>query len=477
MCGSMEIDGYAFCLGLKSLKLSYTSSPELQTLPSITYLIERAGLRSKYTTDLPKRFSLNIRSLAELIDMFHTRKASDVHDKVYALLGMSSDDPDEAGLQPDYKVSWKELFQKLVKFVLSKDVSVETDHTQRAVIKSRGCILGEVSSVWSDDTQNVNITFTSKNAAWYLGDKMEWTLQASAKSIRKRDIIYLLQGAPKPTIIRLCKDHFAIAVIAVTPLKDSGSFQQLELSKSTTHFPRDFLLVWDWEQHLGESQGLEESNNRVCLDKATRTWNIALILGDLGEYEKAEKRLREAIEGYKTAFGEEHLYTLKSQYGLTPLSWAAGNGYDVIVSLLLAKDGVDPDLKDSQYSQTSLSWAAERGHEAVVKQLLKTGKVEVDSKDKDNRTPLLKAAKNGHEAIVKLLLKTGKVEVDLKDKDSRTPLLWAAKNGHEAVVQLLQLSTECDEPSLLTPGESPLPISCNRCSGWHREKEVVLLKI
>ena len=99
ICGSVEIDGYAFCLGLKSLKLTYTTSPELQTLPSVTYLIERAGLRSKYTTNLPERFSLNIRCLAELIDMFHTRKASDVHDKVYALLGMSSDDPGKAGLR------------------------------------------------------------------------------------------------------------------------------------------------------------------------------------------------------------------------------------------------------------------------------------------------------------------------------------------------------------------------------------------
>jgi hypothetical protein len=278
MCGSIEIDGYVFCLGLKSLRLSYTASPELQTLPSVIYLIERAGLRSKYT----KTFSLNIRWLAGLIDMFHTRKASEVHDKVYALLGMSSDDPNKAGLRPDYEISWKELFQKLVKFVLGKDISVETsDCTQRAVIKSKGYILGQVSSVRSDDRQNVNLIFTSKNSAWCLGDKMEWTLQASARSIREHDIICLLQGASKPTIIRLCKDHFDIVVIAVTPLKKSRSFKQRELSKSKTFLPRDFLLVWDWEQLLEESKDREESNNWVSLDKATRIWNVALILGDL----------------------------------------------------------------------------------------------------------------------------------------------------------------------------------------------------
>ena len=73
-------------------------------------------------------------------------------------------------------------------------------------------------------------------------------------------------------------------------------------------------------------------------------------------------------------------------------------------------------MKDTQYSQTPLSWAAEQGHEAVVKLLLETDKVKVDSKDKNGQTPLLRAARRGHEAVVKLLLKTGKVEVDSKDR-------------------------------------------------------------
>ena len=172
MCGSTEIDGYAFCLGVKSLKLSYAASLKLHSLPSVTYLIERAGLRSKYIANSPKRFSLEIRSLAELIDMFHTREASDIRDKVYALLGISSDDPSEAGLRPDYTASWRELFQQLVKFVLSKDISVDTsDDSRMAVIKTKGCILGRVSLVRSDDRQNVKITST--NTAWSLGVEEE----------------------------------------------------------------------------------------------------------------------------------------------------------------------------------------------------------------------------------------------------------------------------------------------------------------
>ena len=473
ICGPIEIDGYAFCLGLKLLDLPYTASPELHSVPSLIYLIERAGLRPKYTANSLGRFSLEIRYLAELIDMFHTRKATDVRDKVYALLGMSSDNSSEINLQPDYNVSWKELFQQVVKLILGKDVSVETsDHSQRAMINSKGYILGQVSSVKRDDRQS--ITITSKNTARYLGHKMEWTLQASAKSIQEGDIVCLLQGALKPTIIRLHRGHFAIIVIAATPLNENGSFGQLEFSSSITYFPREVPLVWDWEKHTGESQEGEEyetltkTNSRVLgplkeeftgySDKATRIWNVALVLGDVQEYRKAEKRLREAVDGYETAFREEDQYILKSQYSQTQLWWAAGKGHEAVVKLLLKTGKIYIDSKDG-IGRTPLSWAAEGGHEAVVKLLLETSKVDADSRDQFwGRTPLSWAAGGGHKAVVKLLLETSKVNINSRDNSysRRTPLLWAAEGGHEAVVELLLETGKVDADSKDGIGQTPL---------------------
>ena len=52
---------------------------------------------------------------------------------------------------------------------------------------------------------------------------------------------------------------------------------------------------------------------------------------------------------------------------------AAANGHEVVVKLLLKKEGVDQDSKDAFYGRTPLWRAAANGHEAVVKLLVEKG--------------------------------------------------------------------------------------------------------
>ena len=108
MCGSAEIDGYAFCLGLAVLQRNLEES-----MCQITYLIRGAIFRSRHM--LEKQDGI---SLGELADMYHAQNASIRNDKVYALRGMSSDSLDVAGLKPDYTISWEVLMRSLVKFLL-----------------------------------------------------------------------------------------------------------------------------------------------------------------------------------------------------------------------------------------------------------------------------------------------------------------------------------------------------------------------
>ncbi|KAF2257684.1 ankyrin [Lojkania enalia] len=120
----------------------------------------------------------------------------------------------------------------------------------------------------------------------------------------------------------------------------------------------------------------------------------------------------------------------KDKNGRTPLSWAAERGFTAAISLLLAKT-------DDKDGRTPLSWAAGEGYGEILKQLLAKDGVDLDSKDKDGRTPLSWAAGGGHGEIVKQLLAKDVVNPDSKDKDGRTPLSWAGEKGNMAVIQQL----------------------------------------
>ncbi|KAB8275207.1 ankyrin repeat-containing domain protein [Aspergillus minisclerotigenes] len=76
-----------------------------------------------------------------------------------------------------------------------------------------------------------------------------------------------------------------------------------------------------------------------------------------------------------------------SELTRTPLSWAAWNGNETVVKLLLATDGVDANPPSSG-GETLLSLAAWNGHEEVVKLLLATQGVKPDSRTSRGETSL-----------------------------------------------------------------------------------------
>jgi hypothetical protein len=131
-------------------------------------------------------------------------------------------------------------------------------------------------------------------------------------------------------------------------------------------------------------------------------------------------------------------HTLWSQScpkGFSVVHLCAFFGLHQIMHSLLT-NGAEPDSRDSN-DRTPLSWAAEQGHEKVVKLLLDRRDVTVDSKDCLGRTPLLWAAKHGQEAVVRLLVDNPNVDVDSEDRSGHTPLGWAVQLGHGGIVKLL----------------------------------------
>jgi len=141
--------------------------------------------------------------------------------------------------------------------------------------------------------------------------------------------------------------------------------------------------------------------------------------------------------------------------GNTPLVWAAGNGHEGVVKILLGRDDVDPDRPDN-VGLTALQGAALSGHEGVVEMLLARDSVNPNKANKDGQTALSGAAENGHEGVVKMLLGRNDVNPDNLDNKGRTPLLWAACNGHEGVVELLLGRNDVKPDNQDNKGQTPL---------------------
>jgi ankyrin repeat protein len=104
--------------------------------------------------------------------------------------------------------------------------------------------------------------------------------------------------------------------------------------------------------------------------------------------------------------GERINTNFKDDTGRTALSWAAGNGHELVVKLLLAKNDVDVNLKDRN-KRAALSWAVMGGHEGVVKLLLAKDGIDVNLRTYSGYSALSLAAQSGREAVVKLLRDSG----------------------------------------------------------------------
>jgi hypothetical protein len=197
-----------------------------------------------------------------------------------------------------------------------------------------------------------------------------------------------------------------IATICVTYL----SFDEFEsgICQNDEHF----------EERLRSNQLYNYASHNWGYHAREASTLIPQVISFLGGKAQAEASIQGLLAAKEWPGHKEYSQEFPKQ--MTGLHLAAYFGVNAVVRLL-RENKADVDAKDG-WGRTPLSWAAENGHEAAVKLLLDKG-AELETKDtKYGQTPLSWAAENGHEAVVKLLLDKG-AELETKDtRYGRTPL-------------------------------------------------------
>ena len=116
-------------------------------------------------------------------------------------------------------------------------------------------------------------------------------------------------------------------------------------------------------------------------------------------------------------------FSLKNNYGILPFFFLSLFYHPLLLSL------------QGLYGQTALMWAAIEGHDTVIPLLLEAD-AQIDAQNITGRTPLILASYYGKEAAVRELLK-GNPNLDLKNKYGKTALDYAREKNHPSIVKLL----------------------------------------
>ncbi|RGP78641.1 hypothetical protein FLONG3_3263 [Fusarium longipes] len=493
--GPSELDGYVFCTGLNALELAYHGEQDLQaSIRSITFLIRGATFRPRRTNHGAGRFSLDICPLSELVEMYHTRKATERQDKIYALLGMSSDDFEAGGLKVDYSIPWRQLFHKLITYILPNSLAVHTwDDKQVAIIQNMGHIFGRVCgvsqrSIWGD-SQVMNFKWVVPQVQ--TDGQSNWTIKTPGKPIMSGDVICVFHGSSRPAVIRPRRLYWEIIMISICPVDDIPS-HQISTWKQLLHAldtsQTKFELIWDWEALSNTQEGPRGKSFPSPLDLKGEEEISAGTPGDAREQEcfwlihsqeaafpDTDYRLQEVTrilamghEFYKLwwwhtkaedHFGES-MSILESILGGSVSSETTRDENHNMIRKKKAINLVLSSFTGIQGGWLPLQWALRAGHNLIAKILLENA--DLNAQFEYGHTPLTWAVRREYNELFEALLHSGRVSADAQCEIGRTALHYASLFGHHTMVELLLQTNQVDPDARDENGKTPLLLAADR---------------
>jgi ankyrin repeat protein len=190
----------------------------------------------------------------------------------------------------------------------------------------------------------------------------------------------------------------------------------------------------------GADANIQDPENRTPLSRAAQNGHESVVstLLSTGKADpNASDMLLHAPLHWAAGIGRNFFASIfDTQLGAQDLSPAAMGKYRQVVRLLLSANGIQAECRTSS-GETPLTIAADAGAEAVVEEFLCSGKVDPDSRDDYGQSPLMAAARSGSLGVVKQLLAAEGVDPNPRSNSGDSPFFIAARAGHAEVVKLL----------------------------------------
>ncbi|KAN0067464.1 hypothetical protein V8E54_014333 [Elaphomyces granulatus] len=213
------------------------------------------------------------------------------------------------------------------------------------------------------------------------------------------------------------------------------------------------LLSGEFETHpLNANTSISHYvDGHVFLDYSANHWTVHFKKSHIEADAVIQSLLRICDASSNSCMTWFRIYWTSTDFpeNFTTLMIASYFGLEAVVKHLLEVGGIDLNSKDGIYERSAISWAAGNGFDVIVKLLIKGRRIslngiklpfrkgaKVDSADRYGRTSLSYASENGHIDTVSLLLMAGARLTT--DEIGGTPVSYAICNGHDVVLEMLQ---------------------------------------
>lgn len=387
--------------------------------------------------------------------MFHGRKVTDRRDKIYALLGMSSDN--FTSISANYKTTWDNVLRQVISNFVSDQVSVGTHGDDEVIdIQGRGDIVGEVifvRRVSGEHQEEVVVAWKTPPASLRTPRTCRLNLQIGARSVEPGDLVYALRGGKYPSIVRPSRGgHWLVIRIA-------ASFPQKEIPQAILAAapPCRLALVWDWkggsqtwdyDKYLfSDSSGCQSNPGELnrLLAEAAVLKDIRAQLKHLDVHEHQMDNIQKTMRVLEKALAHttsspwpspriaiDTLLHIHERW--TILCIAVARGRQAIVKLLL-----DADCFQGNFNFDIPIWLASAFGQSEIKSLLfRWEKKEVPaSADRFHLSFKRKVSKLPNCLVARLVLESGAKYLELRSIIGDMPVEDATRAGQRAVVKLL----------------------------------------